>query len=64
MLSDVHGQGTSASTETIPFGSKLTSVALLAIQGVVMVVHVDGIQSFGAQVTLEAGSFVPLGSSG
>jgi len=63
MLSDVHGECTSSTTESVSFGSKLACITLLAIESIVVRIHVNGIQSLVAQVALEAG-FVPFVSSG
>ena len=63
MFTDVHGEGTSAATEAVSLGSELAAVALLAPQGLLMGVDVDGVQSLVAQVALEA-HLVPLVASG
>ena len=63
VFADVHGEGTSATTESVSLGSELSAIALFAPQGIVVGVHVGRVQSFVAKVALEA-HLVPLVSTG
>ena len=63
MFADVHGEGTSATTESVSLGSELSAIALFAPQGIVVGVHVGRVQSFVAKIALEA-NLVPLVSTG
>ena len=63
MFTDVHGEGTSSTAESVSLGSKLAAIALLAPQHIVMRIDVDRVESFVAQVALEA-NLVPFLATG
>jgi len=64
MFSNVHRQGSRSAAKSVSLGSEFASIALLAIERVVMMIDIHRVEAFGAQVALEASSFVPLGTSG
>ena len=63
MLTDVHGQGTSATTKAVSLRAEASSIALLAPEGIIMGVDVGRVQALVAEVALET-DLVPLVAAG
>jgi len=63
MLTNIHGQTSCSTTETVSFRSEFPSVAVLAVDFSLMLGAVGGVKKFVAKTAFEAG-FVPLLSTG